>query len=367
MVQYTDIYSKKSPKNLPLVDKIRSMIMIGFHDDKIDAGAVGGVVLYKYNIKSPIELKQLTENLLKINPELLIAVDQEGGLVQRLSEKAGFISTASAQYIADHSTPEEAGEIYNRMARELHDYHINVNFAPVVDLNNPDSLCPVIGKLERSFGDNVAKVTSYAEKFIDAHHANAVLTAVKHFPGHGYALKDSHLGMTDVTGQAKDIELEPYYELMKHDKIDMVMTAHVINKKLDEHHPATLSPLILKTLLRDHGYQGVIVSDDLFMGAIIQHYGFEESIVLAVNAGCDLLIFSDNIAAYKDAAPNFKPVDNIPHKVVEVITDAIVKGLINPQSIDDSYARIEELKYKLSLLENPDIAFSGVTDIHQDL
>jgi beta-N-acetylhexosaminidase len=232
------------------------------------------------------------------------------------------------------------------MAQELQQHGINLNFAPIVDINNSSAPCEVIGKMDRSYGEEPEKVINYSQVFIDAHHECNTITCLKHFPGHGFVKGDSHLGMVDATSTASEVELIPYYRLIKEGKVDAIMTAHVVNKNLDPNYPATLSQVTLKKLLREQGYDGVIISDDLFMGAIVEHYELENSIQLAISAGCDMLIFSYNEAAYKKAAPNFVPPENIFETVVETVMQAISEGTITVAQIDDAYRRISTLKSK---------------------
>lgn len=121
------------------------------------------------------------------------------------------------------------------------------------------------------------------------------MTTLKHFPGHGSSTEDSHLGVTDVTNTWQSMELQPYRDLVGKGVVDLVMTAHVFNANLAPYDPATLSPVVVTELLRnDIGFDGFVISDDMQVGAIVQHYGFEEALTRAVAAGVDLLLISDN-------------------------------------------------------------------------
>jgi beta-N-acetylhexosaminidase len=308
-------------------------------------GLLGGVILYRYNVDSPEQLQELTSAIKQANPNAFIAVDQEGGKVQRLTKEKGFAGFPSAYEVGITLTLEEASSLYYNMASELYDNGVNLNFAPVVDIANTENPCPVIGGLNRSFSDNVDTIVNYAATCIDAHHANKVFTSIKHFPGHGLAKGDTHLGMVDVTETAREFELEPFYRLLN--KTDMVMTAHVINQNIDQEKPITLSPIALKQLLRDKGYDGLIVTDDLMMGAMMMHYGFEESVELAINAGNDLLIVSNNKLACKDVV-GCETNHDVPAKVIETVKDAINKGKISRERIQASNERINKLKAKFS-------------------
>lgn len=143
--------------------------------------------------------------------------------------------------------------------------------------------------------------------------------------------------MTDVTNTYKEEELLPYELLIENGYNDMVMTAHIMNQNIDENYPATLSPLFLQNILREKiGFNGIIVSDDMNMGAIVDHYGFEEGLIMAINAGCDLLILSNNGLEKYD--------ELIPYKAVDIIFNAVKNNLIPEELINQSYDRIQSLK-----------------------
>ncbi|KKB96710.1 Beta-hexosaminidase [Candidatus Arcanobacter lacustris] len=345
--------------NKTLEQKIGQMIMVGFDGTKSDDEEVqlihhyisnntlGNVILYGYNIENPTQLKNLTAYLQSANNHLTIATDQEGGKVQRLSAAKGFTSYKSAKEIASNNDIANARLIYSELSRELKDHGINLNFAPIVDLDSDES--EIIGALQRSFSKDPSVVAGYAGICIDKHRKNQVLTCVKHFPGHGLVTADSHKTLPDATEVANKSELEPYYQLMAQNKVDMIMTAHIMNKNLDDKYPATLSSVILKRLLRDVGYDGVIISDDLFMSAIVQNYSFKDSVIMSINAGCDMLIFSNNKAACEMVESAQRNI-SINLEIIEIVKNAIISGEINIETIDKSYARIMKLKkaYELS-------------------
>lgn len=166
-----------------------------------------------------------------------------------------------------------------RLAATLADLGIGLNMAPVVDLcSNPDN--PVIAKYERCFSADPNQVSAQAAAYIDAHHQLGVLTTLKHFPGHGSSRSDSHQGFTDITTTWSETELIPYRCLIAGGRVDAIMTAHVFNARLDDCYPATLSKNVITGLLRGElGFDGVVISDDMQMGAIVDHFGFETAIV----------------------------------------------------------------------------------------
>ncbi len=341
--------------------KIGQCITVGFQGTKpADEGVqavchllkqdlLGGVILYGYNIVSPEQLKQLTNTIYEANPKAFIAVDQEGGLVQRLTKAKGFAGTSrrAAEIAEDYPNPDDAYEFYLSTAEELKNYHININFGPVVDLHNPESAA--IGKIGRSYGDNPDVVSSYARAFVKAHREQGILTCLKHFPGHGYALKDSHLpNIVDTTDTADcKNEIAPYENLLETGDVDMVMTAHIVNRNYDpEEHPATLSSKMIPDLLRNKGYNGVVVSDDLHMGTIQKNYSFEDIVYGSINATCDLLVFSNNPAAAK-GVENFTPNARISEQIIEAVKQGIQDGKIDVTRIDESYQRIMDLKERI--------------------
>ena len=224
-----------------------------------------------------------------MEPGIIIAVDQEGGKVQRLSAKNGFQDFKSAYEVAQMSL-EEAYLHYVQMAQILHAHGINLNFGPCVDFH--DEHCPVIGKYLRSYGETSTKITSYARAFIEAHQQYNIATCLKHFPGHGFSRQDSHKGLVDITDFAKpDIELGPYLALA--DQVEYIMTAHVVNRNIDPLLPATLSDKYINPILRHEiNFKGKIVTDDIVMGAILDNFSLEEACLRAIKAGADHIILS---------------------------------------------------------------------------
>jgi beta-N-acetylhexosaminidase len=342
-----------------LEEKIGSMLMVGFMGTTAPQGSqicsdiyeynLGGVILFDANPVNKSEPKNIYSRgqLMKLTSELqscsrdgklLIAVDQEGGRVQRLKRKYGFFGRFPKASDVKYMPNKKVKYLYNKMGKELSSVGINYNLAPVVDLaiNKKNR---VIYKLGRSFGSNPQDVVKYSSIFIDAMHKNGVLTSLKHFPGHGSSLGDTHKGFVDVTKLWKPIELEPYKILNEKGKIDTVMVAHVFNKKLDSKYPATLSNKTVNGLLRNEiGFDGVVITDDLQMGAIANRYGLKNTLKLAINAGDDLLLFGNQLSANNMVTPK---------ELVDTIKDLIQNGEVNISRIDESNDRIENLKAKL--------------------
>jgi beta-N-acetylhexosaminidase len=334
--------------------KIGQMLMVGFRglevsDDHFIVHDVrernlGGVVLFDYdvpsqsparNIESPSQVKALTASLQANSATpLLIAIDHEGGTLTRLKEERGFPPTLSHQELGEIDDVDLTHKQSATMAQTLAELGINLNLAPVVDLNvNPDN--PIIGKYERSFSADHQVVTRHAIAFIEAHHEQGVLCAIKHFPGHGSATGDTHEGWVNVTKTWSWGELLPFAHMAEAGLADAIMTAHVFNANFDADDPATLSSEIIGGLLRGKlAYDGVIISDDMQMDAIINHYDFGEAIQKAIQAGVDVLAFANNSAYEEDIVG--RAVTHIKHLVKE--------GIISEARIDASYRRIKQLK-----------------------
>lgn len=347
-----------TPTNVNVTKQLREdigeMLLVGFRGTSVDDKStivrdirdyhVGNIILFEYdaptgtrhrNIQSPSQLKQLCTDLQKYaGGNLLIGVDQEGGNVTRLRTKDGFPATKSAEASAQ-AGDKAVEENVNTIATELNEAGINLNFAPCVDVNvNPQ--CPVIGRLGRSFSNDPDQVVHFARTWITLQRKQGVISCLKHFPGHGSAKGDTHAGLVDVTNTWQEEELLPYRELIGSGEVDMVMVAHVVNKQFGDNLPASLSPLVVTEKLRNElGFNGVVVTDDLAMGAIAKQYGFEEALKMAIQAGCDLLCISNNGSSYD---PNMVP------RAVEAILRFVKDGTLSADAIHTSAQRIRALK-----------------------
>ncbi|MCU0384081.1 MAG: glycoside hydrolase family 3 protein [Cyclobacteriaceae bacterium] len=333
--------------------KIGQMILIGFPGPKVDEnvlkvvsdGRVGSIILFEKNVpktNSYHNLKKMLYTYQKAAPvPLFIAIDQEGGLVNRLKEKYGFPRSITAKQMGKDAKLDSVKFYSGSTATTLAGLGINVNFAPVVDVAvNP--LNPVIVKTERSFSANADTVALMAGEVIAAHREHGIITVLKHFPGHGSSMADSHKGMADVTNTWISDELIPYQKLFASNSIDAVMSAHIVNKKLDARGlPGTLSDSILTGILRNKiGYNGLVFSDDLQMEAITKHYTLEQTIELAIKAGVDILLFCNNIPGSEE-----RKVENI-H---QIITQLVKTGKISEARINQSYQRIMALKNNIDM------------------
>jgi len=333
--------------------KIGQMILIGVTGSSIDlssdeyqavkAGKAGNIIYFEKNISSetPYEsMKKMSAILQEAAAiPLLIGIDQEGGRVNRLKSKYGFPESVTHKELGRAGSINNTKYYADKTAKTLSELGININFAPVVDLeSNP--INPIIAKYGRAFSPDPDSVYIHAMAFIKAHHARNVLTSVKHFPGHGSSRTDTHLGIADVTNYWTEEELYPYKMLIKSGDIDAVMSAHIVNKNLDpEGLPGTLSDKMINGLLRGKlSFKGVVFSDDMHMKAISQHYGLKESLRLSINAGIDIVCFSHNLPDERESNAE---------KVHRTIRELVNEGAITESRIDESYRRIMHLKKRI--------------------
>lgn len=305
-------YSKNDIKKL-----IGRTIILGFdglelsknHSMKndIEKYNLGGIILFdkyykskkKKNIKNKIQLKKLISDIQNESPyKMFISIDQEGGWVSRLNPNNGFERPPKASDIPIKGKLF-AKKTYNQLSNTLEDLGINLNFAPVVDLSLNEKN-EVIVYQGRSFSRNPKEVIKYSKIFIEEMNKKEILSVLKHFPGHGSSLGDSHKGFVDITKTWKKEELIPYKKLIDLKYAKIIMTAHVYNKKLDKNYPATLSSNINTSILRKQmNFKGLIISDDLQMNAITNHYTLKQTVTLAINSGVNILLFGNHIKNIK--------------------------------------------------------------------
>lgn len=314
---------------------------------------IGSVILFSQNFVTPEQTKKLVDDLQKAatdagNPNLIIAVDQEGGRVERFA-----FNRKKLKNNAEIKTAEEAFEKGEIIGRELAALGINCNFAPVVDVNsNPKN--PVINV--RSFGDNTQIVSEFGKKFMNGLHRQNIIATAKHFPGHGDTDVDSHLGLPRVNKTLEELEkleLVPFKEMIDAG-VDMIMTAHIELPKIENKTvvskkggseiflPATVSRTILTDLLRNKmGFNGVIVTDAMNMKAISENFGEAEASKMAIAAGADMVCMPVILRSKADISK----LD----LVFETVKDAVKSGEILESQIDKSITRILKLKNKKRL------------------
>lgn len=329
-----------------LNEMIGQMIIVGFVGDnvkskgfkevlkQVENNEISGVIFFEDNIKNKEEFLKMTSALKNSKAKYppFIAIDMEGGYVQRMNENNGFKNFKSAKQISK-LTEDEAYKEYFEMAKMLKEADINLNFAPCVDLAvNKES---IIEQKERSYSNDPKVVIKYAKQFIKAHEKNNIITSIKHFPGHGSPTGDTHLGFVDATKTYSDNELYPYLYLADVSPLQTVMISHLYNKNIDKKYPASLSYQTIEKFLRvQTNFDGVIITDDLDMGAIRKNYDLYEIVSLSINAGENILLFSNRFEHDK--------------KLVDKINLAIKRGLVDGYILSDnlvnSYERIIKLK-----------------------
>jgi len=354
IVDQARLAGKAQSKGPTLEQMAGAMLMFGFRGttfsdpnpflEWVRSGKVGHVILFDKdhltggprNIGAQKEVRQLTATLKDAaRGPFLIAVDQEGGKVRRLKPGAGYIDTPSAESMG-RGKPENTRALARLMGEELHDLGIQVNMAPVADVNtNPDN--PAIGALGRSFNADPALVTRHALAFGQAMQEEKIIPVLKHFPGHGSSVADTHAGQADITATWNSMaDLKPFVDAIGSRWPGMIMTGHLTHTKLDPVYPASLSKLITQDMLRSTlGWNGVVVTDDLQMDAIATRFSLEETILLAVNAGADILLFGNNL--------RWDPL--LPETVHGTLMQLIRKGAITSERVRESWERITGLYY----------------------
>ncbi|MCR4953562.1 MAG: glycoside hydrolase family 3 protein [Treponema sp.] len=321
---------------------------------------LGGIILFTENTPDEKTTKELIDSMQKANTEggaiskLFIAIDQEGGRVTRLKTgtmMCGNMALGAAQ------NPELSRQSAKLIGQELSSLGINVNFAPVMDINN-NPANPVIGN--RSFSDNPELVSKLGQAAIEGFHNQNIITAVKHFPGHGDTSTDSHTGLPSIyksMEEIKKLELLPYKNILT--QTDMLMTAHIRFPKIEKetyisklNHeeitlPATFSKTFLTDFLRNElNYQGLIISDSMVMDAIAKHFDRMDCAKLAINAGVDIFLMPLDLSTPQ----KLDDFESFISGIAQMVND----GIIPIEKIDESVKRILSLKYKYGLFTNKD-------------
>lgn len=257
----------------------------------IKTNSIGGVTLFANNYENPAQVAELVNSIqaLRDGQPLAICVDHEGGKVQRF--KKPFTRFPEARLIGDQDSPKLAFDCAAIMAKELKTVGVNIAFAPVADINtNPNN--PVIGA--RSFGDNEERVSKIVSAYVRGFVTHGVHPTVKHFPGHGDTSQDSHFHLPKIKTPLQtllDRDTKPFLKGFRA-RCELVMTAHIIVEALEPALPATLSKKILQGLLRDQlRYRGLIISDDMEMKAIADHFGEIDAPLKALEAGVNILLY----------------------------------------------------------------------------
>jgi beta-N-acetylhexosaminidase len=353
--------SRSPEPDLPTM--IGQMLLVGFRGltpreasatvRDITDHRLGGVLLFDRdqpsgggprNVQSIGQVRELVDGLQEAarsaghDVPLLVAIDQEGGLVVRLRPEHGASAAPSARDLGARDDPAFTRLVARRIGRDLAAAGVNLDLAPVVDLDrNPNN--PIIGALGRSFSADPDVVVRQASAFIEGLHTQGIAAAIKHFPGHGSSTGDTHLGVVDVTSTWDPVELEPFAALVRAGLPDAVLTAHVFNANLDADYPATLSAGTITGVLRDRlGWDGVVISDDLQMGAIRAEFGYADAVRLAIEAGVDVLTIANQQVFEPDAVA----------RTVEIIAGLVADGRIGEERLRQSWRRVRRLKQRFA-------------------
>ncbi|UBH07805.1 beta-N-acetylhexosaminidase [Macrococcus armenti] len=328
---------------LSMDEKIAQMMLLGFDGTDYNATLkqyqnknVGGVILFKRNIANTPQVRQLTSSLNESTQQLpmFIGIDQEGGVVNRLPASVQNIESAyEIGLINDLDYSFSRGKYVGDSVKA---HGFNLDFAPVLDIwSNPNN--KVIGN--RSFGTDAKTVTRMSDAFKRGINSAGVITSGKHFPGHGDTVTDSHVALPVSNKNLSELEaseLIPFkYQIDK--KIDMMMISHILYPEIDRQNPASLSNRIVDDILKDKlNYNGVIITDDLSMGAITNQYDLNTAVVRAIQAGETMVLIGSHVG----------DVDALIHSVKAAVRD----GKIDEKIIDENNEKIIRLKLKYGIL-----------------
>ena len=347
--------------SISLDQQIGQLIIAGFRGKTIEKDSdivnyinkynIGGVILYDEdlaiggpgtrNIESPLQVKNLIGQLQEVaNNTLLISVDQEGGEVHRLRSEYGFDETPSWNHIGLLNNQLMTQQFSKTMANTLSHLGINLNFAPVLDLDHGEG--SVISDSKRAFSSEPKTVKENSKIFIDQHKEHRVITCGKHFPGLGSASGDTHEGFTDISETWSVKDLLPFDEMIRDGDLDMVMISHAFDKNLDPVYPSSLSKIIINDMLRnDLGFDGPVICDDPSMRAISDHYNLKDTFELMLNAGVDLFCLGNNLIYDPDYIP----------KAIKAMKDLVVTKKISEERIAMSIERINTIKKRYNINE----------------
>ncbi|NLM51427.1 MAG: beta-N-acetylhexosaminidase [Firmicutes bacterium] len=333
---------------MTLEEKVGQLVIVGMDGTELNEKIknliqnyhAGGVILYKKNITGSTQLLQLLNQLKSSNNSkipLFLSLDEEGGPVSRLPDE--ITKLPSNKIIGEINNENLSYNLGQALALQLKAYGFNLNFAPVLDINsNPQN--PVIG--DRSFGAGADLVSRLGVATIKGLQDGGVIPVGKHFPGHGDTLVDSHVGLPVVTydlDRLRNFELLPFQAAIG-SGVDAMMVAHILLPKLDDKFPASLSHNIITGLLKEElGFQGLVVTDDLTMGAIVKHYSLAQAAVQAVKAGNDLLLVCHDYESQL--------------AVLQALQTAVASGDIPEARIEESVYKILQLKQKYNLSDRP--------------
>ncbi|MCE4956224.1 beta-N-acetylhexosaminidase [Macrococcoides caseolyticum] len=328
---------------MTLEEKIAQHFLLGFHGttynnelEKFNQMKIGGVILFTRNIESAYQTRMLNRDIEQNHRgiKMFIAVDQEGGRVNRLPKE--LVNIEPAIQISQSGSQQYAYNKGEYIGQQLKDLNFNVDFAPVFDIwSNPQN--KVIG--DRSFGTDAKDVIRYAIPFNRGINDQSIITSAKHFPGHGDTFVDSHetLPVSHISkAQLFDRELKPF-EAAIDANIDMIMVSHILFPKIDAKYPSSMSRAMVTGILRDKlDYQGVIITDDLAMGAIANGFSREEAVLYALNAGETMILMGSDIGDI--------------NQLVQYIKSCVTSGRLDEKIIDRNVEKILKLKQKYGIV-----------------
>lgn len=348
-VQVQAVYYASS--DMSVEEKVGQVLMVHFRGESANACSdrlirdlhVGGIIYYRWSngLHNPRHVKHLSKTLqASAKIPLLIAVDQEGGRVNRLTE--GFTVYPSNREIAKSGDLERAKKNAYHCGMQLLHAGINMNLAPVVDVDS-NPLNPVIG--DRSYSNQAHIVAMFAEAALSGYQQAGIIPVLKHFPGHGDTGVDSHSGLPTITkalAALEKTELYPFRELIH--LADVIMTAHIVVTELDSTQCATLSEIILTDLLRKKmGFQGVIISDSLVMKGVLDCCGtIEEAALRAINAGCDIILLGG--LQLDGSEKGMELSTNDVARIHKSLVSAVLSGALPQSRLNEAVERILSLK-----------------------
>ncbi|OAB28459.1 glycoside hydrolase family 3 [Paenibacillus macquariensis subsp. defensor] len=341
--------AKELLKGMTTAEKIGQLVVVGMEGTSIDDDSrkfiedyhVGGFIFYKDNIENTQQALSLFNDLKKSNVAnkvpLWMSVDEEGGRVTRMPKE--FLKLPTNKAIGKKNDTKISNEIGQILGRELQGFGLNMDFAPVLDINsNPNN--PVIG--DRSFGNQAKLVSSLGIATMKGLESQGVVPVIKHFPGHGDTSVDSHIGLPVVENdleRLRKLELVPFQEAIKQ-QAEVVMIAHLLMPKVDPDVPASLSKKIITDLLREElGFNGIVMTDDMTMGAIGENYDLQKASVQTVLAGTNIVLIGH------DAKKGLS--------VIEALTDAVNHGKISEDVLNNRVYTILKVKEKYKLTNDP--------------
>ena len=348
-------------KKMSIDEKVGQLVIVGIDGLTVDENTkgmiedyyVGGIILFGRNVDNTQQLLGLINSLKEVNGEftpLFISVDEEGGIVSRLPRE--FTKIPTSKKIGDKGSKELAFNTGGTIGEAIGAFGYNMNFAPVLDINsNPKN--PVIG--DRAYSSEAVVVTDLGIEAMKGLQSKGVIPVVKHFPGHGDTVVDSHISLPVVNKTLEalmGLELIPFIEAVK-EGTDSIMVAHILYNKIDSENPATLSKAVLTDILREQlKFTGVIITDDLTMGAIVENYDIGDAAITSINAGSDIVL---TCHGYSNSL-----------KVLTALKKAVDEGIISEDRLNESVYRILKLKDKYSL-NNDKIPSVDINKINSEI